>query len=413
MADNDKNKQSPVDTGNQLLKKNAYIESISLSKQVRGSAAQFDLMSCYTLVQLHESIEDKFVTGMLMFEDNGKIFDETPFVGDETVTIKVRSLKTGQTFERTFVCHAYKPMANDDKNSSTVLVTIHFHDKNIDTLYKEFSISFKEEKISDFIEKFCKKNFVLPQLTIENTDKKMSLAFPYQKFHYILKYLVNYAKNSKGDGRYVFFSSLFYSYYGSIKNLYTIGLTDNNPIWQYREEFPDQTAFHPLLFHDYSVNTIYDTEKFILSRGAGSTIHLFDPTTKKIKSMPKKYSEVFPKIKLESSGFSRFPKTIDLPTSFNHYDADETIKQSNLMFDQSYAHGISVSLRVTGLLEVTCGIPIKLTFKDYTAKTEKSEFKSGNYLISEIDHYFQKDSYKQQIVAIRNHSFVKDSANQI
>lgn len=407
------NVQSAVDTANQLLKKNAFIESVMLTKYVRGKSATFDLTPTYALVQFHESLEDKFPIGMIMFQDSGRIFDETPFTGDETLTIKLKSLKTNQTVTRVFDCYSFLPTQPEERNASTSVITVYFRDKNIAKLYGEFSTSFKETLISEFAEQFIKKNFDITNLTVEKTDKKTSMAFPYQKFHYILRYLSNYAKNEKGIGKYMFFSSLFYTYYGTLTNLYKIGLNDGQPIWQYREELPDRSPYHPLLFHSYVERKDFNAERFILDRGAGSTVYTWDPSTKKAKATPSKYSEVYSKNKLESTAFSRFPKTIDAANSLNYYDADDNINQSNEMINQSYHHGISVSFHTTGLLEVTCGVPVKLTFKDYTAKTEKSEFKSGNYLISAIDHYFQKDEYKQEITAVRNYSFVKDSPNQV
>jgi hypothetical protein len=388
----------------------ANIKSVSILKEFVGSnGTPVEILHDLVFLNMSESIHNKTITGTLSYNDIKKVFDLTPFTGNELVFIDLESKRTSWT--KTLVFKVISVNKKKPENQSFGTVTMTIADIRNITLYNEFSTSFLNQSIGQFIKDFAQYNLGTPNslMDVDDTDGTFSFAFPYQKFVYILKYLNKFAKSASNGGiGYYFFSNVYWSgfRYKSLKTLLTA-----DPIYAMNEVFAQDILYPDVFWQSTRVSNL-DIKVAALERGLGSTQFYINPDgTTGISEA--KYSQVI--TTLNGTGEYGYITQLDMPTSFNYYDSNKlSVGHKLKIVDFAVRYADRVVIKCKGSIERMCGEKVTLKFLDRTLPKGNYDLeKTGDYLLESINHIFSRNTYEQLITAIRIGSKGQYSPDQV
>jgi hypothetical protein len=388
----------------------ANLKSILLLKEISSaSATPIELTQDLVFFTIRESIYDKTLTGTITFNDIKNIFDLTPFTGTEFILVEIEGRRA--TFKRDMLFKVMSVVKSRPENQPFGTVSIEFADTTIITMLKEFSTSFSNTRISDFIHDFSVHNFGVTDdlLTIDETDGEFSFAFPYQKFVYMLKYLNKFAVSAETQGSYYYyFANLFYSGF-TYRSLST--MLQQTSLYQFNEIYSNDIIMPDSFWQQERISKM-DIKYMAVERGFGSTQFTLDKDNVPAINEAK-YSTTIPELK--GTGTYGYIAQLNLATSFNYYDANSNSREhKNKIIELAVRFADRVVIRCKGSIERMCGQKADIKFLNRTLPKGNYDLeKSGDYLIESVDHIFSKNTYEQLISVFRIGSNIKYSPNQV
>lgn len=388
------------------------INAITLTKDINSKPVDLNILGDLTLLTIQESIYSFCLTGTLVIKDRSSIFELSPFIGNEKLTISMKSLFTEYEFKRTFNVVGIKyEKINPAERSGTIILT--FKESLSENFYKEYSTSFSKKPISEFVKHMLEKFIGADKklFNIEQTEGNFTFAFPYQKPTYILQYLNRFAKNKDNGINFQLYSSMFGGYnYKAVSSL-----IKGKEIYTLTEEVSEKAKYIPNAFSEYTPTQTLDIEKLILERGVSTRVLSWDSTTKQAKTETVKQSEVISELKLgyEFNYFSKKYEDSVLPY-YNHYLSNkDSIIHKVALLNNFIQNAPSVSIAIKGLVERSVGDCVKIKFMDKAiSKFDEDKNWSGKYFTKSVTHMFTTNDYRQAITYIRPGAFVKDSSTQ-
>jgi len=386
--------------------------TITLDIEVESKEFTISLIESFTNIKIVESIFEKLTTGSISFEDRDKFFDSSPLLGGEKLTIEFKDKLYENECKLEYEVYGYDLVSADNSQGQEVVVFF------IDPLYKkyqkEYSTSFDTTKKapSKFIEEFSK-NVLGKTLEEVVASKKIdsieeTIAFPYQKFHYMLSYLNQYISSDKNSYIwYFYYSDLFNTYYKPFSSMlnkdifYVFAEVTRNLVEKDFNNFSEYKRINNIDLLDTNIN-----------KGFGSTQKRWDSDNKAVISTDYKMSEV---LSGENTlgNYNLYGKSND-STDYVTYNSTESIKNKMIVLKQLFENSVRYSITLDGLIERSCGKLAYIVFQDFLDyNKEFNENKTGYYLIESIVHDFYKGAYTQNITLSRNGHLIQNSSDII
>jgi hypothetical protein len=367
-----------------------------LIKKIGDKEEKIDIMSIFIGIALKESIYSKTVTGVISISDPNSSFKEIRINGGEKITFTLISNLSGVTYDFEYEVIAVDYSYNPEDPAGIVQLT--FEDPAYKYLTKEYSTSFKEEKISSFVSRFSEEN-LKKEVEVEETDEKLSFSFPYQKFHYILSYLNQYAISQKEYRGYTYFSTLRGTHYKTMS-----GMMEKDYVEYLKQVEPTlATGTNKFVFADYKKSSSINTLDVLMGKGFKSEAHYFDSETKDIVVDEYTYSNTLDR-EVSLGKYGKYSTDFEDENKNVYYASTKNTKNDMMIMD-----GISKSadkVEITfdyGVFERSVGNVYKIDFLDFSIKDEDKDISmSGMYLCTEITHVFDPGHLKQKMVFVRN-----------
>jgi len=374
-------------TANNFEQTTVKWEKFNLTKDVNKTTIEVDVLRFLVEFNITESIYNKLLQANVTFRDTEKVFLSMPFVGGETVDV------------------AFQPQ----QGNKTDLIQLTLSDVNYKKFIKEYSTSFANQSISTFITNMSKNVLGKTLKNVDATVDSSSFAFPYQKFHYILLYLSQYAVNSKGYTNYMYYSDLDGANYVSLSTLLA------QPVFMNLVEFESALNYaeNKNFFKFYMFNYGFDLKHDAASRGFGSTSYTFNSTTKAGTKTETTYNNIISSQKV-LGGYSLHKSDVNFPESFHYYSSSTNVKGKNAAFNNTINSGMEIHISLPGIIYRRCGKIATIDFKDFSALGQEDfSSMSGDYLVTTINHKITAGTYTQGISLLRNGQYVQSAPTQI
>lgn len=378
--------------------------NIILKKYINGSPIEMDLRNQMVSITINESIRKKLVSGQIVITDISRILYSMPFDGKDEIIIKVTDEFNNEiTLEYLVIDVSFFRSA--DTNNAHCL--IEFIDKSYTKFIEEYSTSLSNQSITSFVSDFSSNVFEKDiDIIEESTPLDKNIAFPYNKFTFMLNYLNRFAESITGSHGYMYFTTLlntiFYVTYGYLLNL-------QKPISTLYEKSKTESRNLPWVFYSYSFKhpNVYQKQ---ISRQTGSTHRYFDFNTKKPITNEFTYSNVVS----DQKGLTKYgtissdlenPKYFNFLSSFESFDNQIIIENNNMDF--------YLIINCNGTITRNVGQLVNVEFNDYLGvDVEPNNIYTGNYLIEQIKHVFTPQEYTQEMILSRNGYDVAASSTQ-
>lgn len=355
--------------------------------------------SVYNII-IEENISNKLLNGSVTFNDEFKIFTLYGFSADEKIKIILYDNLNDKEREYTFsyVTH----FINSPPGSQSQEITIQFTETVYLNFIKEYSTSLNNKPISTFIEDFSKNVLGKTIDIVEQSKGKYTLAFPYQKFHFILSYLNQYLQSISGHTNYFYFSTLNATFFTTLEN--RLKLPQEYMIFQEVQKNLSGIDLGLTSFTDYKIEQIPNIQQTLLEKQGSSKVQYYDYNTGKIIEKKYSYSDIIKNTPILGK-YSTFSKSI-MDTDYYTYYASTPNVKNDMMIKQGLFNGgayIYSLKNMLGDLRRTVGSTCKVLFREKNIGDEQYELSnSGIYLISKITHIFMRNDYKQNMVIIKN-----------
>ena len=399
-------------TGN-IIESGLNFSSISI---LSCKVSEYEIKDLIKIITIEESIYNKLLKGTVIFKDAEDVFKKylDLVVGEVTINIQLSSPSTNpEVFELSFLLDSYNPVIQSDNDDSQYMI-LNLMDSSISRFKKEYSTSFKEMAGTDFIKSLSKdvlqKDLETDYSFIEPSSNKLSLAFPYQRFKYILSYLNQYLVSDNGYTNYIYFSNLLGS------NFVTLSyLSNQTPQYAFAEQKASlvKNVANKDLFSLYvPVNkTTYRemSKEFAL----GSTKFMFDPITKSLVTTELTDYNTSGVVALGGK-YSNFDKNLIDSKNRTYYSSTVSTKSQMAVMRGMFNFGDEIVIpNMEGDISRQAGRVVSVLFKniDDTSKYNKST--SSNYLITNIIHNIYPKAYKQDITILRTAKEISSSTNQV
>lgn len=360
---------------------------------------EIDLSQNVGLCVFGEDISQKLVNGQLTFRDEFKIFNLIEFVGDEKIKIIIHDFLSNEdvTYEFRYISHTI----NSVPSAPSQEITISFTEVSYPLFIKEFSIFIDNEPISDFVSRFSN-NILKKKIDIlEQSKGKYSLAFPYQKFHYMLSYLNQYLNSVKGNTNYFYFSTLNATFFSTLQNLLILP----KDYMYFQEVSKDNNGIDLGLssFTNYEIEKIPDIYQTLLEKQCSSKLQYYDYSTGKMVEKSVKFSDVVKDEKMLGN-VSALTKTLLDDYMYVYYGSTLNNKNKEMIQQGLYNNGSDIlSISIGGNLRRCAGLTCNVSFMEKNIGSENIEVgRSGIYLVTKLTHIFTRNDYKQKLYILKN-----------
>jgi len=393
--------------------RSTYIEwvSVKLIKKIGSAEKEHDLTRFITMFSATENIHETMVRASFVFNDSGKIFSLLPIIGGERIILEIKSLMSDSI--HTLEYEVYSAKMESENNSRDQTVTLELIDVMYRKMIQQYSTSFKDKKISEFVSDFSKNVLGRELETVEDTKDKYTFAFPYMRFKNMLKYLNQYAvsgnsKSGSGYKMYLYYSTLFANHYRSISSLANGEQTE-----VFREVANDKVQQNKNFFSAFQFQDTFDTTLTLMKKGFKSKSQYWDSSTKEMVENEHKYQDIVAEQPILGKA-SLYEKTFEDDSNFVYRASTENIKNDIVIMSQIYDDAVDITINVKGIMERSCGNVVKVLFEDWSDFQQKSnENLTGYYLITKIDHAMSRGEYEQVLFLTRTGSMVQVSDDQV
>lgn len=388
-------------------------------------------------IEIFEDLYSPFITGNIVVKDSLDLANLFPFVGEEFINLKIHTPtledKT-QVIDSQF--YIYKMSNRELMGDRNVVYQLHFiSPEAIVDLNKKISKVY-EGKISDIASKLVTdKTFGL------ETKKKLNLEPTPNSVKYIsnfwspiknLNYIAGNAVNTANAASYVFFENRVGFNFVSLENLFKSTVKQDFVYDSYIRDMGSLNTTIKNVEEDYkrivdvSIPEAYDYMDRSMSGMFSSKMISSDITLKRYVAknfdMLKDFSKnshlnAFPlaskkNIQRPSSLIINYQKEYGLFNGYTDVTNAKTLQQRISLLQQ--AEGSKIEITVPGRTDYTVGmkVSVKLYKNSPVTKTDSNEditdnMFSGNYLISAINHYINREKHECKMELIKD-SFIVD-----
>lgn len=172
-----------------------------------------DFSADFLGIEIFEDIFQPFLSGNLYINDTGNVLSKYPLVGNEEIYISIKinspTKQTNIEFKNLVVIRTNSLDINKFQIKQSTAYTIHWTEKEGLNALNEFSISYKEKKISEMVDDIST-NMITKTLTnVDDTKLKYDIAFPYmtpiEMIHYVSS---KYAETAIGKYGFVYYTDI-------------------------------------------------------------------------------------------------------------------------------------------------------------------------------------------------------------
>jgi hypothetical protein len=400
---------------------NAICHDVLLTKRWDSSSSlkQKTIKDNFLNLSISEDIGSPFVTAVLYFIDTEKIYENTPFLGEDLVTIVIKSQLRNVLLNFKFIVTNYEIITENMESPSYKIRLDLISDNYIEAITPR-SVSFSKagnKSISTFVKEYAKKNFnynVLIEETEYDKTLQNSFAFPFISFIDMLTYLKDYAKSKDGYTDYLYYSSLYMmeekkriAWYTSLSFM-----LKQSPVSTYQQTTRESAKFHANDFYTY--NFITPNMKSMIDRGGlGSNNFYFDYSSKSIVEETASYKDAIDKNVLLGN-YSLMEDYIK-PSIKHEFISQKNYSNQNMILDNTVRSAFGFVTKTVGILERSVGTVNTVNFfpSKLHIQTGNNTAASGNYLLKSIIHNFTRTSFEQVLTFVRNGWMLQSSGKQV
>ena len=382
-------------------------------------------------LQVFEDMFSPFISGNIIFKDSLDLVNLFPFVGEETVNLRIKTPTFGEKegiIEGSF--YVYKLTERELLGDRSVLYMLHFISfESIVDVNKKISRTL-QGKISDIAKDIITKPEYLQtkrKVNIEETNNKLKYISNFWSPVKNLNYLASNAVNKKNSPTYLFFENRDGFNFVSMETILAAPVIQDFVYDAYSRDIKKDGTSNKNLERDYkriqeiSIPTGFD---YIQRGTAGmyaSKLITHDITTKRYSTKNFDMLENFPK----NSHMNAYPiaskKNIARSNSFvlpynkyyGNFDQFGDVTNANTIQARmsllQQLESFRVQVTVPGRTDYTVGrkVKLKLNKMEPIAKDENSDKNvdkmfSGTYVIAAINHYFDKEKHECNMELIKD-----------
>ena len=388
-------------------------------------------------LEIYEDLWSPFISGVLALKDSLDLANLFPFVGEEFVNIKIHTPSfTGKDkiIDDQFVI--YKMSNREMAGDRNLIYELHFISREaLVDLNKKVSICY-QGKCSDIA-----KSIITDKLNglesnknaiVEETPNGVKFIANYWPPVQSLNYTAETSSNATGAASYIFFENRHGLNFVSLDLLYKSSVTQNFIYDSYMRDFtPDGRSFRNVEEEykrvvEISIPTVYDYIDRARTGMFASKMINYDMTSKKyvVKNYDmlddfanNKHLNDYPvsskkAIRRANAMIFPYPKYHGNFNNFGDVTNSKTIQKRMSLIAQ--AEATKVEIVVPGRTDYTVGQKVNLKLNKFnpiegtdTTKETTDNMLSGNYLISAINHFIDREKHQCHIELIKD-SFIVD-----
>lgn len=393
------------------------IETVNI---ISASGVYQDVTNQVLSIQIFEDLFSPFITGSIVIKDPVDLMNLFPFVGEETLELKLSTptLKTGNINHRFYI---YKMTDRDYLGDKVVVYQLHFTslDSVVD-LNKAISKTFSG-KVSDIAKTLLTDKALGLQVSkkynIEETSNSTKYVSNFWSPIKNLIYCLPNAVNKNGSPSYVFFENRDGYNFVSLESLYQQQVLQNFTKDNYvRDQRPGGGNIKDIEKDFQRVNTVtipvpFDYISRIQNGMYGSKQYTHDITNKRIASKNYDMLQNYDKRKhlndnplASNKAVYRYNSKITYETKYynnftNFGDATNTNYTQERLSLLKQIETTKLEITVPGRFDYTVGRKVNLLLNKVEPTSDKDKdtvdkVLSGNYLISAINHYIDRERHE-------------------
>lgn len=380
-------------------------------------------------IQIYEDLFAPFITGSLIIKESLDLVNLFPFVGEEFLELEIStpSLPNGN-LSATFYIH--KLTDRELLGDRSVVYQLHFiSTEAIVDLNKKISKTYIG-KISEIAERLITGDDGLEsdkKVYVEDTSNNLKYISNYWSPVENIMYLTETANNVSPS--YVFFENRDGFYFVSLDKLYQASVYQEFVYDKYVRDIGPGGRDYRNVTEDFkrilsiSIPTGYDYMDRIRSGMLSSKITSFDVTKKvynvKTYNMFKNFSKQHHlneySVNSNKAIFKNNSLIINYKRMFRQFDGAfddtsnyDTLQERISLMKLARAHRLNVS--VLGRMDYTVGLKVKVNLNKIEpflfGEDVTDKMFSGNYLISAINHYIDRDKHECHMELIKESSMI-------
>jgi len=391
-------------------------------------------------LEFYEDIFSPFISGVLALKDSLDLANLFPFVGEEYVNLKIHtpSFKgRDKVIEDQF--YIFKMSNREMVGDRNVIYELHFMSREaVVDLNKKVSKCY-QGKCSDIAKDIISDKLngleSTKQAIIEETPNGVKFISNYWPPVQSLNYAAETASNANGAASYMFFENRYGLNFVSLELLYKSEVVQEFIYDAYMRDFTADGRSIRNVEQEYkriieiSIPTVYDYVDRVKSGMYASKMTNHDITTKKyvVKHFDmlddflsnehlNKYPSVSKKAirRVGGMGFA-YPKYYGNFNNFGDVTNARTIQKRMSLIQQ--AEATKVQIVVPGRTDYTVGQKVNLTLNKFnpiektdSPKDTLDNMFSGNYIISAINHFINREKHECHMELIKD-TFIVDLDN--
>jgi hypothetical protein len=390
-----------------------------------------DVTAQMLTIQFYEDLFSPFISGSIILRESLDLVNLFPLIGEEYINVDISTptIKESAIKGKYYI---YKMSDREILGDRNVVYQLHFISvEAITDLNKKISRTFGN-KVSELVEPFIKdKTLGLESeksVVVEATNNNIKYISNYWSPVKNLLFLTENALNTNGTPNYVFFENRDGFYFVSLETLYQNGVkqefvydkfvrdrTAAGDVRNIPEEYKRILEINIPVAYDYmdrirsgmlaSRQVSYDVVKKTYSAKNYNAVDRFE-TQKHLNT----YS-----INSNSAIFRANSLIINFPKHYGNFNGFGDV--TNSKFNQEristmkLAESNKISITVPGRTDYTVGQKVKVALNRMEPMSEKDDdmtdkIFSGNYLISAINHYIDKEKHECYMELIKESSMM-------
>lgn len=398
-----------------------------------------DIANQVITIQIYEDLFSPFISGSLIIRESLDLINVFPFVGEEFLNLEITTptLKTGGISGKFYI---YKMTDREMVGDRSMVYQLHFISQEaVVDMNKKISKTFGG-RVSDIA-----KTLLVDKDVGFQTQKPIQIEETTSHTKYIsnfwspvknLNYITQNAVNANGSPSYTFFENRFGFNFCSLEYLNTAPIYQEFYYDNYTRDDRAGGGSIKNLNKDYQrINSIsipdgFDYMDRINNGMYGSRMYTYDIVSKKFSSKNYNMLENFPKEKhlndnplaSEKVIFRYNSKILNEPKYYNNFsnfgDATNTSSLQRRLSWMKQAEANKVEINVPGRTDYTVGQKVQLHLNKVQPFSKKDKdtldnMFSGNYLISAINHYINRESHECNMELIKDSLLVKLDGKKI
>lgn len=410
--------------------------SIELVSIVTSKGLTQNITNQVMAIEIYEDLFSPFITGVINVKEMYDFINLFPFIGEEYLTLNVYTPTIQKENRINQQFYIYKVSNREIVGHKSTMYQIHFISKEaLVDVNKRISKSYSGN-ISDIALDICthKADGLESDkpLNIEKTANKTKFVSNFWSPVKCLNYSAGTATNPEGSSNYLFFESRKGLNFVSLDSLYNQTATQEFVYNNFSRDVLKDGRSLINLNEDYkqifeiSVPTVFDYFERIRSGMFASKMISHDMTTKKYVAKNFEMLSDFTNnlhlnpypaasqnnIKTQAALTINYQKQYNLFNGYGDVTNASTLQKRLSQLQQ--AEATKLEIMVAGRTDYTVGMKVQLNLNkiqplsksDLPEETRDNIF-SGNYLISAVSHYINRDRHECTMEVIKD-SFVID-----
>jgi hypothetical protein len=402
--------------------------SIEKVQVVKPSGFFQDIANQVITIQIYEDLFSPFISGSLILKESLDLINVFPFVGEEFLNLEITTptMKDGGIKGKFYI---YKMTDRELVGNRSMVYQLHFISQEaVLDMNKKISRTFGG-KVSDIAKTLLTDPTVGIQtkknVTVEDTSSQTKYISNFWSPVKNLNYILNNAVNQNGSPSYTFFENRQGFNFVSLESLSTAKVYQEFVYDNYTRDDQGGGGSVKNLNKDYqriaqiSIPNGFDYMNRIRDGMYGSKMYTFDITSKKIASKNYNMLENFSKEKhlnanpmaSEKVIFRYNSKILNEPKYYNNFsnfaDSTNTASVQKRMSLMAQAEANKIEITVPGRTDYTVGQKVLVRLNKMQPISEKDtdtldNMFSGNYLISAVNHYINRENHECHMELIKD-----------